>query len=145
LILSKGIPVHKHSVKRDAILKVLKKTSAHPGAQWVHEQLKPSMPDLSLGTVYRNLRFFRKEGTALSLGVINGEERFDGITEPHPHLVCSHCGAVLDLSPSQAELFRGNLERLHSEEEGFSIDFRRTIFYGLCRDCGGTGRQSPLK
>jgi Fur family peroxide stress response transcriptional regulator len=131
--------VHKHSVKRDAILMVLKETNTHPGAQWVYERLKPSMPDLSLGTVYRNLRFFREEGAALSVGVINGEERFDGVTKPHPHLVCSKCGAVLDLPPSQADVLCGGLEQLEdSAEKGFSIDFRRTVFYGLCRDCGGT-------
>jgi Fur family peroxide stress response transcriptional regulator len=138
--LSREIGVHKHSVKRDAILRVLKETSAHPGAQWVYERLKPSLPDLSLATVYRNLRFFREQGDALSVGVINGEERFDGITEPHPHLVCSRCGAVLDLPPPQAELLCGSLERLHSEEKAFSIDFRRTVFYGLCGDCGGPKR-----
>jgi Fur family peroxide stress response transcriptional regulator len=129
--------VRKHSAKRDAILNILKGTGAHPGAQWVYERLKPAMPDLSLGTVYRNLKFFREEGAALSVGVVNGEERFDGVTKPHPHLVCSRCGAVLDLPSEQADALCGGFEQARSlAETSFAIDFRRTLFYGLCGDCG---------
>ncbi|MDR2470698.1 MAG: transcriptional repressor [Treponema sp.] len=128
-------PGRKHSAKRDAILEALRSTTAHPGARWVHERLKGRMPDLSLGTVYRNLGLFRKEGMALSLGELGGEERFDGITTPHPHLVCTRCGAVLDLPPDRAE----SLLRLCGEGAGngggFSIDFRKTLFYGLCERC----------
>jgi Fur family peroxide stress response transcriptional regulator len=141
------IMVRKHSVKRDAILGVLRGTDTHPGAQWVYERLKPVMPDLSLGTVYRNLRLFREEGTALSLGTVNGEERFDGVTGPHPHLVCERCGTVLDLPAEKATALRRGFERaldpkFPAKKEGgdpsFSIDFRRTVFYGLCTDCGNT-------
>jgi Fur family peroxide stress response transcriptional regulator len=128
--------IRKHSFKRDAILAVLKGTDTHPGAQWVYERLKPAIPDLSLGTVYRNLRLFREEGAALSLGAVNGEERFDGVTEPHPHFVCSRCGVVLDLPPSRADTLCGSLEQADSAEKAFSIDFRRTVFYGLCGTCG---------
>ncbi|MDR2314545.1 MAG: transcriptional repressor [Spirochaetaceae bacterium] len=121
----------KHSAKRDAILRVLTKTDTHPGAQWVYDQLKPLIPDLSLATVYRNLRLFRKEGKALFVGVVRGEERFDGVVEPHPHLVCSHCGRVIDLPCPEDQVVQGTLEI-----EGFTVDCRRTVFYGSCPDCG---------
>mgnify|MGYP000354531296 CR=1 FL=1 len=51
----------KHSRKRDAILECLRCTTSHPTAEWVYTQLKPDIPDLSLGTVYRNLAMFRRE------------------------------------------------------------------------------------
>ncbi|MDR2211208.1 MAG: transcriptional repressor [Spirochaetaceae bacterium] len=135
----------KHSVKRDAIFRALTGTNVHPGAQWVYDRLKPDMPDLSLSTVYRNLRLFQEEGRALCVGVVQGEERFDGIIEPHPHFVCSKCGAVMDLPRDTAETLCAGLEKLFTAAEP-SIDFRRTVFYGLCGECQrapGGGDQGP--
>lgn len=123
-----------YSAKRDAILKALRSTTTHPGARWVYESLKPAIPGLSLGTVYRNLGLFRQEGQALSLGTVRGEERFDGVTEPHPHCICSLCGAVLDLPPDEAAALVRNCEDA-PKTAGFSIDFRQTVFYGLCERC----------
>jgi Fur family peroxide stress response transcriptional regulator len=131
----------KHSVKRDAILSVLRETTVHPGAQWVYNRLKPSIPDLSLGTVYRNLNLFRQEGLAVLLGTVNGEERFDGVTESHPHLVCRRCGAVEDIPLANPGAFEKDLASVLTAAVGESridegkIDFRRTLFYGLCMDC----------
>jgi Fur family peroxide stress response transcriptional regulator len=121
----------KNSVKRDAVLRVIRSTESHPGARWVYEQLKPVIPGLSLGTVYRNINVFREEGTVISVGVVDGEERFDGRVEPHPHLVCERCGAVLDLGKEiQGEL-------LSIAIPGCTIDGRKTVFYGTCGGCSG--------
>ena len=49
----------KHFRKRDAILTCLRETDVHPSADWVYAQLKPQIPDLSIGTVYRNLALFK--------------------------------------------------------------------------------------
>lgn len=145
----------KHSRKRDAILEVLRSTSAHPCAQWVYDRLKPGIPDLSLGTVYRNLNLFRQEGLAASLGVVNGEERFDGIAEPHPHFVCSRCGAVIDLPPDERDVLVAALEHGFAGGEitanggnkiagqRLIIDFRKTVFYGLCKTCQNLSEKIP--
>ncbi len=66
--------VRRHSRKRDAILECLRCTTSHPTAEWVYNQLKPTIPDLSLATVYRNLAMFKAEGTIDSVGVYNGLE-----------------------------------------------------------------------
>jgi Fur family peroxide stress response transcriptional regulator len=132
----------KHSIKRDAILKLLRSTTTHPGAQWVYSRLKPRIPGLSLATVYRNLNIFRQEGLALSLGVVNGEERFDGMVETHPHLICSRCGAVLDLPPEEAETLLQNCGKTLGGLP-FSVDLRRTVFYGLCEGCAAEASGKP--
>jgi Fur family peroxide stress response transcriptional regulator len=125
----------KHSKKRDAILELLRSVNTHPTAQWVYEQLKPRIPGLSLGTVYRNLTYFRQTGLAASVGIVNGEERFDGFTAPHPHLVCSRCGAVVDFpGPGEAELTRLTAKAVNS---GCRVDYKKTIFSGLCPHCAG--------
>ena len=87
----------KHFRKRDAILTCLRSTTAHPSADWIHEQLKSEHSDISLATVYRNLALFKEQGLIISLGTVNGTERFDGNTAPHVHYICTQCGRVLDL------------------------------------------------
>jgi Fur family peroxide stress response transcriptional regulator len=125
----------KHSDKRDAILQAIVSTTEHPSAQWIYDRLKPRIPNLSLGTVYRNINFFRHEGLVMSVGVVNGEERFDGVADPHPHLICSHCGRVIDLPCPEVKTVE-----VPPETAGFTVDYRRTVFYGLCADCGSSGK-----
>jgi Fur family peroxide stress response transcriptional regulator len=137
IIILRGIMItkgRKHSNKRDAILQVIRSTASHPGAQWIYDKLKPLIPNLSLGTVYRNINLFRHEGLVVSVGVVGGEERFDGVVKPHPHLVCSRCGRVMDLpcpDPAMEE---------RRETGGFTVDYRKTVFYGLCADCVSSGK-----
>lgn len=114
------------SRKRDAILACLAGTKTHPPAEWIHAQLKGQMPDLSLGTVYRNLARFRQEGLAISVGTVMGQERFDGCTAPHAHFVCRRCGEVRDVEcaiPSPPE-------SLGAKVEGCQLSY-----HGLCHDC----------
>ena len=86
------MPIRKNSKKRQVILEALAATTAHPTAQELYQQLKPDYPDLSLGTVYRNLSLFSEQGDVMSVGVFRGQERFDARTEPHAHLHCVQCG-----------------------------------------------------
>ena len=122
------------SRKRAAILEALRNTPSHPTAEGVYRQLKPDYPDLSLGTVYRNLNFFCEKGQAVSLGVIGGHERFDGETAPHAHLVCTRCGAVVDIFES---LFEQDALRALSQRAGCQVDSVSVTFYGLCPACAG--------
>ena len=62
------MPPRKHSKKRDAIYECVRSTKTHPSAEWVYSRLKPEIPDLSLGTVYRNLNLFQQEGRLISVG-----------------------------------------------------------------------------
>ena len=68
------MPPRKHSKKRDAIYECVRSTKTHPSAEWVYSRLKPEIPDLSLGTVYRNLAMFKQEGDIISVGTVGGLE-----------------------------------------------------------------------
>jgi Fur family peroxide stress response transcriptional regulator len=127
----------KYSKKREAILKVIQSTTSHPSANWIYEQLKPLIPGLSLGTVYRNINLFLEEGSVVSLGVVDGEERFDGTVTPHPHIICSRCGAVFDFPDGISSLHTPSLITSKGEADvgGFRIDYRKTVFYGICAHC----------
>lgn len=124
--------VRKHSKKRDAILQCVRQTDTHPSAEWVYSQLKPVIPDLSLGTVYRNLSLFKTRGEIISVGTVRGLERFDGCVAPHAHFICSQCGCVVDLpgiAPSQS------LSRQARAQTGFQVDECLLTFTGLCKNC----------
>jgi Fur family peroxide stress response transcriptional regulator len=124
---------HKHSRKRDAILGAIRSTKTHPSAEWVYWELKPSYPDLSLGTVYRNIAMLRDGGKLQSVGVVAGEERFDGAVEEHAHFVCEVCGAVLDV-PEAGVARATELEEI-SAAHGVTIARRQLMYYGRCAAC----------
>ncbi len=124
----------RYSKKREAILNVIRATDIHPSAEWVYQKLKPDHPDLSLGTVYRNLALFQRQGMIQSVGVVNGQERFDGVTAPHSHFVCRRCGAVMDLHRTKLDV---GLDHRVEEEYGLSVERHELIFYGCCQDCLG--------
>jgi Fur family peroxide stress response transcriptional regulator len=121
-----------YSKKRAAVLEAIRSTKIHPSARWVYEQVRPKLPDISLGTVYRNIKVCREEGLLASVGVVNNEERFDGIVEPHPHAVCTKCGSIIDVQYVPPAGQPGL--------NGFAVDSRRTVFYGVCAKCGGQGK-----
>ena len=122
----------KHFRKRDAILTCLRQTTVHPSAEWIYAQLKPEIPDLCVGTVYRNLALFKQQGLINSVGTVRGVERFDGNTEPHVHFICSKCGRVLDLP--QLQVPQQLSEKAQTCSGGLVTDCQLT-FSGTCPDC----------
>ena len=118
--------------KRDAILNCLRGTKAHPSAEALYAQLKPEIPDLSLGTVYRNLNLFKEQGLAMSVATVNGVERFDGNTEPHVHFICTDCSAVIDL---ETMCVPDSLVSAAADCCGGQITGCQLSFSGICRSC----------
>jgi len=125
--------------KRNAILAGLKQSKAHPSAETLFAQLKPEIPDLSLGTVYRNLSLFKQQGLVSSVATVNGIERFDGNTDPHVHFICTGCDAVIDLEEMQVP------EALRDAAAaccGGRVDGCQLSFTGLCRECNMNQKES---
>lgn len=123
--------VRKHSRKRDAILACLRSTEEHPSAEWIYRHVKPEIPDLSLGTVYRNLAFFAESGEIRSLGAVAGQERFDGDIHPHSHFICKCCGTIIDWP--EEETVPG--AESAAEAIGVRITEVSLRFAGICGDC----------
>ena len=121
----------RHSRKRDAVYQVLAESRSHPTAEQIYNRLKPDWPDLSIGTVYRNLSLFKDEGKAIIVGVVDGQERFDGNVQPHNHLFCS-CGAVIDISDVELD---SEIDLKASNLSGCEITGHEIIFHGFCPEC----------
>lgn len=118
---------HKKSRKREAILQCVRGTNIHPTAEWVYAQLKSEIPALSLGTVYRNLAMFKREGVIASVGVVDGMERFDGNAADHVHFVCTHCNAMIDINDMPLPLMQ--------KVQCGTVKSCSLIFYGVCNQC----------
>lgn len=125
-------PSTKQFRKRNAILAYLKDTTSHPSAEMVFAQLKPEIPDLSLGTVYRNLSMFKQQGIIASLGAVNCVERFDYNTAPHVHFVCSQCSDILDMPNMEVP---EQLIQTAAEATGGQVATCQLTFTGQCQRC----------
>lgn len=132
--------IQKHFKKRDAILESLRHSKVHPSAEMLFTQLKPQIPDLAMGTVYRNLTLFKQQGLVSSVATVDGVERFDGNTTPHVHFICTACNAVIDLDEMQVP---DSLTQTATQCCGGQVASCQLSFTGLCRECK-TGRNEAV-
>lgn len=122
--------MRRFSKNRAAILECLRGTKSHPTAEWIYAQLKPSHPDLSPATVYRNLTALQEDGLIRSVGNAGGQMHFDADIRPHTHVVCRICGQVRDV-PDTAPLSLSTA----SAEEATGYRISEVQFFGLCEKC----------
>ncbi len=119
----------KHSKQRDAILVNLQGRYDHPNADMIFASIREEIPNISLGTVYRNLALLAEMGEILKIGPDeNGKERYDGHIHPHSHFFCSDCGEIYDIG----EIFDArNIET----QLQLRIHEATTTLKGICRTC----------
>lgn len=118
--------------KRSAILSCLQSTHSHPSAEMVYGMLQTAYPDISLATVYRNLALFKSQGLIQSLGSVDGVERFDAVTTPHVHFLCTGCGEVMDLPEIAPPM---ELKQAAEDSCGCHVESCQLTFTGLCSNC----------
>ncbi len=117
--------------QKRVILEVLKNTKSHPTADWVYDKVKKKIPNISLGTVYRNLNILKGQGEIIELSYGKGFSRFDGNASRHYHFTCEHCGRILDVDPP-ADL---DIEKELTMQMGVKVNSHRLELYGSCPDC----------
>ena len=94
----------KRSRQRDAIRSFLMSRKDHPTAEVVYDNVSKEFPNISLGTVYRNLTFLVDNGMAMKVPCSDGSVHFDGNVNPHYHFQCVNCGKVMDLNFDSREV-----------------------------------------
>ena len=92
------------SVQRDIVYEVLKSTKEHPTADTVYEMARELAPNISKGTVYRNLNQLVDNGMAIKVPAVLEKDRFDADISRHSHLICEKCGAVIDFDDSKYKI-----------------------------------------
>ena len=123
----------KYSKQRASIKDYLMHTTSHPTADTVYLHIKEEFPNISLGTVYRNLNLLADIGEALRIPTPDGGDRFDGRCEAHYHVVCTNCGNVFDLEMDDSYIQKIN-EDANKCFDGI-IESHTTLFRGLCGEC----------
>lgn len=123
--------------QRLEILAELRAAHDHPTAAELYERLRPRLPRLSLGTVYRNLDVLAAEGLVAKLAGPGAEARYDGALDAHDHARCRCCGAVVDIP---AVGLAGPPEL----PAGFMAEGRRLEYTGTCAACRAAGRIRPV-
>lgn len=119
------------SIQRDTILRVIKNTTSHPRADWVYEHARKEIPNISMGTVYRNLKLLAQAGEIKELDIPGRLSRFDGNNSNHYHFRCEKCGRLFDLD----EPVDHSIERRVARKTGFEVKRHYMEFIGLCSDC----------
>ncbi len=115
----------RYSKQREAVYQVVCSTKCHPDAYWVYGEVRKVIPNISLGTVYRNLAELCQQKKLIKVCGQGNVERYDGYVEPHAHFVCESCGNVLDVDTQKVDFCHTLPSVTHTE----------ITLYGTCDNC----------
>ncbi|WP_209125847.1 peroxide-responsive transcriptional repressor PerR [Alkalihalobacillus sp. BA299] len=117
--------------QRHAILEYLYESMTHPTADDIYKALEGRFPNMSVATVYNNLRMFKEVGIVKELTYGDSSSRFDSVTSDHYHVICTECGKIVDFHyPGLDEV-----ETLAEHVTNFDVSSHRMEIYGTCPDC----------
>ncbi|WP_373601233.1 Fur family transcriptional regulator [Paraclostridium bifermentans] len=121
----------KFSKQRELILNTVKNNTVHPTADFIYDYLKKDNPNLSLGTVYRNLSQLVSHGYIQKVSMPGFPDRFDGNVTKHNHMICDVCGNIEDIHSDTLK----NIPSIISEELDVEITSCNIILHGICKNC----------
>ncbi|MGA2641560.1 MAG: transcriptional repressor [Spirochaetia bacterium] len=121
----------RRSRQRERILELLQSTEAHPTANWLYVKLRKEFPNLSLGTVYRNIGILIQQRRINRIAFGSTFDRLDANTRPHYHFICEKCDSIIDLDTPPDE----SLNAWPDKSLGFKVSRHEIEFYGLCPKC----------
>ena len=121
----------KYSRQREVIKENLMHREDHPTADMVYMDVRETFPNISLGTVYRNLPLLTDLGEIQKLNIGDGVDHFDAKTFPHYHFICRECGSVIDLQMDNIDTIK-DIAGVNFDGQ---IAGHITYFYGVCGNC----------
>ncbi len=124
--------------QRQAMLKIIAKSEGHPSVEQIYEQMKADFPTTSLATIYKTLTLLKYMREVLELNFVNVGNRYDGNKPyPHPHVICTECGQILDREFEFAAV--DEITQEMAEQTGYQITTHQLNFFGLCPKCHKEG------
>ena len=118
----------RYSKQREIIYDLLKSTKSHPTAEWIYEKARERDASISLGTVYRNLKFLCETGRAVAINTSDSKVHYDACIDCHGHFVCDGCGKIYDFNLNF-------IPPTELKEKGFEVNRECSVFYGTCANC----------
>jgi Fur family transcriptional regulator, ferric uptake regulator len=122
---------YKITPPRLAVLEVIQREGEHLNPHEILEQAQAIHPQTGRATVYRTLELLTNLGIVRPIYVGDSGPTYIRAEGGHHHLVCSHCGRVVDFEQCVAD----SMERELEERFGFRIKSHLLEFYGLCAQC----------
>ncbi|WCK55359.1 Fur family transcriptional regulator [Aneurinibacillus sp. Ricciae_BoGa-3] len=117
--------------QRQAILSFLIETMTHPTADEIYKMLETKFPNMSVATIYNNLKVFKDLGLIKELTYGDASSRFDANLQTHYHAICDRCGKIEDFYTENLS----NVEQVAAKITGFKVASHRMEVYGTCRSC----------
>ncbi|GFN35685.1 Fur family transcriptional regulator [Tepidimicrobium xylanilyticum] len=114
----------------DALMKL-----DHPTATEIYEYIREFYPNISLGTVYRNLGLMAESGEVLRITLGDAPDRFDINTHDHIHVMCRKCGEVFDAEIDNLKELLTEMDQYLEGYTGVHIENRSMYFKGVCSSC----------
>jgi Fur family ferric uptake transcriptional regulator len=121
------------------VLEELRKFGSHPTAVELFEIVRTRLPNISLGTVYRNLDLLVQSGEARKLEFSGAKARFDGRPGLHYHIRCVRCQRVDDVHDLPPGFAVGQVRQL----SGYEVLGCRLEFFGICPECKTRAGSTP--
>ena len=118
----------RYSHQRELIMNIIKGRKDHPTADMIYSSAREAEPNISLGTVYRNLKLLSEDGSIITLETEDKRLHYDGDTSRHSHFICSRCGKIIDL-------FRPAKTPDEISDKGLMVTSEKCVYYGKCNDC----------
>ena len=123
-------PRTRETKQRRVVYETIKNTYSHPTADWIFEQVRDSLPKVSLGTVYRNLGVLKDEGLVREIFGNDRRAHYDAETKPHAHFICSVCDQIVDVHGVKKADWRTLKDLV-----GCVVDDQAVVFSGRCTTC----------
>ncbi len=114
--------------QRRIIHSIINNSCEHLCADGIYLEAKKEMPNIAIGTVYRNLGLMVDAGEIRRIPIAGQPDRYDKSTKPHDHMLCEDCGKLVDLSI-------GDITGLIEEKTGACVTSYELSVSGICPDC----------
>lgn len=121
----------RNTTQRALVLEAVKELRCHVTADEVYDTIVKKYPNISRGTVYRNLNLLSDIGEIRKVEMPSGADRFDHLCYEHYHARCIKCGRVFDVEMD----FIADLGKNIKDTYGFEITGHDVIFKGVCLEC----------
>ena len=126
--------VRRNTRQKALVLETVREHCDHPTADSIYMDVRKKDERVSKGTVYRNLKELSRTGDVNHLSV-PGADRYDLRCDPHPHVICTVCGAVEDAPVDYDSSLNGKVEKA----TGYRVTLHQTVFEGICPECRKKG------
>jgi len=121
----------RYSKQREVILNIVKQSYNHPDAEYIYNEVRKIIPNISLGTVYRNLKALVETGEIIKISGLEDKEHYDKTVHDHIHFICEKCKEVIDYHDYDFKELENKLENKFD----FKVNNYNFTIIGICHSC----------